>query len=115
MSETPMTGRAFRGDLSVGLPPECSTWKDAEEFCAFLERKLAAKDKELAEEREAEQSPCIWIEDYLEAGQFKCGCGGYTMWDDDPREIGVKFCGFCGHPIKYQKQTSQEAGEVQGE
>ena len=71
----------------------------------MLNKRVAELERELAEAREV----CAWTEDEYGNCEFKGSCGNYTIWEDPPYEIGVKFCSYCGHPIKYQKRKSQEA------
>jgi hypothetical protein len=46
MCDTPITGRSFDGDLSVGLLPEIRTLGEARELCKQLELKLSAMNAE---------------------------------------------------------------------
>jgi hypothetical protein len=52
---------------------------------------------------------CFWEADEPDSDMFRTTCGEYFVLNEcGPKENGMKFCCFCGKPIKEEPATIEE-------
>lgn len=65
---------------------------------------LAREVLRLADEVAALRATVTWRQlDYEDGDTWEClGCGTQSIWEDAPEECDVKYCSYCGHPVRFE-------------